>query len=187
MAKTYPEIDPDMAAWIRAQPLFFVASAPLTGDGHVNVSPRGLDTLRVLGGRRVAYLDLTGSGNETAAHLAENGRITVMFCAFEGKPRILRLFGRGAVVRPGEGEWERLRVEFPRGLPGVRQIVDIEVERIQTSCGYGVPLMDYVGQRETLVSWAEKKGEEGLNEYWRTKNATSIDGLAAPALGNRDT
>ena len=186
MAKTYPEIDPDMAAWIRAQPLFFVASAPLSADGHVNVSPRGLDTLRVLGGRRIAYLDLTGSGNETAAHLAENGRITVMFCAFEGKPRILRLFGRGRVVRPGEGEWERLRVEFPPEMPGARQIVDIEVDRIQTSCGYGVPLMDYQGQRETLVDWANKKGPDGLAEYWEKKNSRSIDGLPAPALTPRD-
>lgn len=182
MAKTYPEIDPDMAAWIRAQPLFFVASAPLAADGHVNVSPRGLDTLRVLGGRRAAYLDLTGSGNETAAHLAENGRITLMFCAFEGRPRILRLYGRGRVVRPGDDGWERLRVEFPPDLPGVRQIVDVEVERIQTSCGYGVPLMDYRGQRETLVEWAEKKGPHGLAEYWEKKNSRSIDDLPAPPL-----
>lgn len=180
MAKTHPDIDAEMADWIRAQPLFFVASAPLAGDGHVNVAPRGLDTLRILGPRRVAWLDLTGSGNETAAHLAENGRITVMFCAFEGRPRILRLYGRGRVVVAGDDDWQGLRERFPEGLPGVRQIVDVAVERIQTSCGFGVPLMTYSGQRDTLDAWSRKKGEAGLVDYRREKNRHSIDGLPAP-------
>lgn len=180
MAKLYPEIDAEMAAWIEAQPLFFNATAPLSEDGHVNVSPRGLDTFRVLGPREVAYLDLTGSGNETAAHLAENGRITLMFCAFTGKPRILRLYGQGMVVLPGDPEWDALRCLFPSTLKGERQIVRVDVRRIQTSCGFGVPIMEYRGQRDELVAWTEKKGPEGIAEYQATKNAVSIDGLPAP-------
>lgn len=183
MAATHPEITPEFAAWIGEQPLFFVASAPLAPEGHVNLSPRGLDTFRVLGPRQVAYLDLTGSGNETAAHLQENGRITVMFCAFTGKPRILRLYGRGRVIMPYDGEWPAHRHRFPTQLPGVRQIVVVDVERIQTSCGFGVPLMDYRGQRETLGEWAARKGPEGLEAYRRSKNAYSLDGLPAPDFG----
>ena len=182
MAKVYPEIDEEMAAWIQAQPLFFNASAPLDPDGHVNLSPRGLDTLRLLGPNQVAYLDLTGSGNETAAHLTENGRITLMFCAFTGRPRILRLYGKGRVVLPGDPQWGPLRPRFPADLPGVRQIVTVDVHRIQTSCGFGVPLMEYRGQREDLVQWAEKKGEEGIADYHLRKNSVSIDGLPAPGM-----
>ena len=177
--KLHDQIDEGMAEWIARQPLFFVASAPLSADGHINLSPRGLDSFRVLGPRRVGWLDLTGSGNETAAHLAENGRITVMFCAFEGDPRILRLFGRGRSVFPGSGEWESLREELPE-LPGARQIVTVEVERIQTSCGYGVPLMEPKGERSRLLEWAEKKGGDGLVEYREKNNRVSIDGLPAP-------
>ncbi len=175
--KVLNEIDAALAEWIAAQPLFFNASAPLAADGHINLSPRGLDSLRVLGPRRVAYLDLTGSGNETAAHLLENGRITLMFCAFEGEPRILRLFGRGRIVQPGDGDWEALIKHFDASLPGIRQIVDIELERIQTSCGYGVPLMSFQGERRRLLEWAEKKGYEGIRDYQARNNATSIDGL----------
>ncbi len=175
--KVLPEIDAALGEWITAQPLFFNASAPLAGDGHINLSPRGLDSFRVLGPRRVAYLDLTGSGNETAAHLRENGRVTIMFCAFEGEPRILRLFGRGRVVLPGDDDWTELLGHFNADLPGIRQIVDIEVERIQSSCGYGVPLMAFQGERERLLEWAEKKGEEGIADYQRRNNAVSIDGL----------
>jgi hypothetical protein len=182
MAKVLPEIDSELTAWIRAQPLFFVASAPLSGEGHVNLSPRGLDTLRVLGPHEVAFYDLTGSGNETAAHLAENGRITLMFCAFEGAPRILRLYGRGEVVRPDDPSWERLRPHFGEGLPTARQIVHIEVSRVQSSCGYGVPLMALQGERDDLQKWAEKKGAEGLVEYQQRNNSRSIDGLPAPGI-----
>lgn len=179
MAKVLPEIDAELAVWMAAQPLFFTATAPLAADGHVNLSPRGLDTFRVLGPHQVAWLDLTGSGNESAAHLVQNGRITVMFCAFAGPPRILRLYGRGEVVLPGDPAWAGLRPHFP-ALPGERQIVRVAVERIQTSCGAGVPLMDYRGQRDELLAWARNKGEDGMAEYRRQKNAVSIDGLPAP-------
>lgn len=181
MAKVLPEIDAALAEWIAAQPLFFVATAPLAADGHVNLSPRGLDTFRVLGPRTVAWLDLTGSGNESAAHLAENGRITVMFCALSGRSRILRLYGRGRVVSPPDAEWTALRPRFGE-FPGVRQLIVVEVERVQSSCGFGVPLLEVVGQRDELAAWALKKGEEGLVEYRRRKNAVSIDGLPAPGI-----
>lgn len=179
MAKLYSGIDAEMAAWIAAQPVFFVASAPLSAEGHVNCSPRGLDTLRVLGPNEVAWLDLTGSGNETAAHLAENGRITLMFCAFSGRPRILRLFGRGEVLLPDSEGFRRLRPHFP-DLPGVRQLIRVEVTRVQTSCGFGVPLMGFEGQRSELLDWAGRKGEEGLAAYRAERNARSIDGLTTP-------
>lgn len=182
MAKTHLEINQEMADWIANQPLFFNATAPLSAEGHVNLSPRGLDSFRVLGPREVAYLDITGSGNESAAHLAENGRITIMFCAFSGKPQILRLYGRGVVVRPGDRDWERLRAHFAGGVPGVRQIIHIDVERIQTSCGYGVPLMQFEQQRSNLLDWAEKKGEAGIIEYQHNNNSESIDGLKAPGI-----
>ena len=180
--KVHDAISPELAAWILEQPLFFNASAPLDGQGHVNLSPRGLDSLRLLDERRVAILDLTGSGNETAAHLAENGRITLMFCAFNGPPRILRLYGRGEVVLPNQARWPALRQRFPAELPGVRQIFEIQVERVQTSCGYGVPRMELVGQREDLIHWAEKKGAEGIRQYQAKNNRVSIDGLSAPTV-----
>ncbi len=186
MAKLYSEIDAEMEAWIEAQPMFFNATAPLSEDGHINLSPRGLDTLRVLGPREVAYLDLTGSGNETAAHLAENGRITLMFCAFSGKPKILRLYGQGMVVAPGEPEWDSLRCLFPASLRGERQIIRVDVRRIQSSCGFGVPLMEYKGQREELMAWTDKKGPEGISDYHARKNAVSIDGLPAPRMARKD-
>lgn len=182
MATVHPEIDAKMAAWIAAQPLYFNATAPLTADGHINLSPRGLDTLRVLGPREVAYLDLVGNSNESAAHLAENGRITLMFCAFSGAPQILRLFGTGEVLRPDHPRFPALREQFPPGQKGIRQLVHIRVRRVQTSCGFGVPLLDYVGQREELPRWAEKKGEAGLADYQRRNNSRSIDGLPAPGL-----
>lgn len=180
MSKTHPEIDQEMADWITAQPLFFNATAPLSAEGHINLSPRGLDSFRILGPQAVAYLDFTGSGNESAAHLAENARITIMFCAFSGEPRILRLYGKGEVMRPGDPGWDQLRAHFPADLPGVRQIVRIDLQRIQTSCGYGVPLMKYEGQRRDLVDWIEKKGEAGIAEYQRRNNSRSIDGLPSP-------
>lgn len=180
MAKTHPEIDAKLAAWINAQPMFFNATAPLAADGHVNLSPRGLDTFRILDPRQVAYLDLHGSGNETAAHLRENGRITLMFCAFSGRAKILRLYGRGELVLPGQADWEPLRGRFPADLPQPRQIVRVAVERIQSSCGFGVPLMELQGQREELTAWSERKGEEGLERYRREKNAYSIDGIPTP-------
>lgn len=172
-------------ALILAQPVFFVATAPLAGHGHVNVSPKGLDTLRILDANAVAYLDLTGSGNETAAHLGENGRITLMFCAFSGTPGIVRLYGRGTVVRPGEAQWGDLRRRFG-DLPGVRQIIRVDVRHTQTSCGFGVPEMTLAGQRDTLVGWALNKGPDGSLDYQRRRNARSIDGLPAPVPGSRE-
>jgi hypothetical protein len=179
MARTYTAITDELRSFIEAQHMFFVASAPLSGDGHVNVSPKGLDCLRVLGPRQVAYLDLTGSGNETSAHLQENGRITLMFCAFEGPPRILRLYGSGAAVLPGSPRWQELRPLFQH-YPGARQIIVAEIARVQTSCGFAVPLYSYSGQRDTLLRWSEAKGEQGLQEYRREQNTCSIDGLPTP-------
>lgn len=180
MAKVLPAIDEELATWIAAQPLFFNATAPLSPDGHINLSPRGLDTFRVLGPHEVAYLDFTGSGNESAAHIAENGRITLMFCAFDGDPRIIRLYGRGEVILPDSADWNDLRNRFPSELPPARQIVRVEVERVQSSCGFGVPLMTFNRQRDELLVWAEKKGEAGLREYQENNNRHSIDGLPAP-------
>lgn len=179
MAQTFDSITPSLADFIGAQPLFFVASAPLAEDGHINVSPKGLDTLRILTPNRVAYLDLTGSGNETSAHLAENGRITFMFCAFTGRPQILRLYGQGRVVLPGDAEWAELRPLFP-DHPGARQIIVADIALVQTSCGYAVPLMEYSGQRDTLVRWAAAKGEDELAAYRQAKNIVSLDGLPTP-------
>jgi hypothetical protein len=183
VGKEFAELDDDLRAFIARQHVFFVASAPLAADGHVNVSPKGLDTFRVLGPGTVAYLDLTGSGVETIAHLRENGRLTVMFCAFEGRPRILRLHGRGRVVEPGDMDWAAVSAEFPES-PGVRSVVVLDVERIADSCGYGVPLFEFVGDRPQLAEWAAKKGAEGLREYQSRKNRTSIDGL--PGLRSVD-
>lgn len=174
MAKFYPELDPSLRAFIARQHLYFVATAPRSG--RINLSPKGIDSFRVLDGNRVAYLDLTGSGNETAAHLLDNGRLTVMFCSFEGEPLILRLYGTGRVVGRRDGEWAELRPLFP-SLPGVRQIVTMDVDSVQTSCGGGVPLYAYQGERDALLRWAEKKGEQGLADYRREKNRLSIDGL----------
>lgn len=185
MAKLYDVITADLADFIAKQPVFFVASAPLAAHGHVNLSPKGLDCLRVLSERQVAYMDLTGSGNETSAHLAENGRITFLFCAFEDAPQILRLYGQGRVVLPGDDEWETLISHFTR-LPGARQIVVAEIERVQTSCGFAVPLMDFVGERDTLIRWAENRGETALQRYQQEKNETSIDGLPTP-IGQRQS
>jgi len=181
MAKVVECITAQLQAFIEAQPLFFVATAPLSPAGHVNLSPKGLDCFRVLSPSRVAYLDLTGSGNETAAHLQENARITFMFCAFEGSPRILRLYGTGGLVLPGQMEWAELAALFPE-YPGVRQIVVADIERVQTSCGFAVPLMEYVGQRDTLLRWAEARGDD-LRRYRQEKNSRSIDGLPTPYAG----
>lgn len=178
MAKVIENITPELREFIEAQHLFFVATAPLNG-GHVNVSPKGMDCLRVLSPMRVAYLDLTGSGNETSAHLLENGRVTIMFCAFEGAPRILRLYGQGRTILPDSPEWAEFAPNFTFYV-GTRQIMVIEVERVQTSCGFAVPFYDYVGERETLVKWAETKGEDGLDAYHKEKNVVSIDALPTP-------
>jgi hypothetical protein len=174
MAKFYPALDDKLKAFIARQHVFFVATAPQ--NGRINLSPKGLDSLRVLDDRRVAYLDLTGSGNETAAHLLADGRMTLMFCAFEGDHLILRLYGQGRTIKPGGPEWATLSPQFPP-LPGTRQIILLEIESLQTSCGAGVPLYKYQGEREALLRWVEKKGEQGVRDYQHEKNRVSIDGL----------
>lgn len=184
MADIHPEITPELRTWIEAQHLFFVASAPLTGDGHVNVSPKGMDCLRVLDAHTVAYLDMTGSGNETSAHITEagNGRLTMMWCAVKGPARILRLYGTGEVVLPGDANWPDLHALFPN-LPGTRQIIINHVSKVQTSCGYAVPLFDFIQQRDTLSKYWVQKADQ-LDTYHREKNAVSLDGLPTP-IGQR--
>jgi len=183
MARFYDSIPVELQEFIRAQRMFFVATAPLGASGRVNISPKGMDTFRILAPDRVAYLDLTGSGNETSAHVSENGRITFMFCAFEGKPMILRIYGRGRTVLPSDAQWETLKGLFP-DLAGTRQIIVADVTQVQTSCGYAVPFMEFKDQRDQLVKWCETKGPEKIETYWREKNVRSIDGLPTP-LGEK--
>jgi hypothetical protein len=166
-----------LAEWISGQRMFFVATAPLAADGLINCSPKGMDSFRILGPREVAYVDLTGSGVETIAHLRENGRIVFMFCGFEGAPQIVRLHGYGRVVLPGDARHELLRHQFP-DYPGARAVISATIDRISDSCGYAVPRYDFVEQRDTLVRWSKKRGVEGLREYRHDKNTRSIAGLA---------
>jgi hypothetical protein len=175
MGRVFELIDADLSNWISQQKMFFVATAPLSGDGLINCSPKGLDTLRVLGPNSVAYLDLHGSGVETIAHLRENGRIVIMLCALTGPPRIVRIYGRGQVCPAGSERFLKLAVMFPE-IPGARSLIEIDVMRISDSCGFGVPLFEFQTERSALVDWAAKKGDDGLREY-RQKNQTSIDGL----------
>ncbi len=177
MGKVLEALDDKLTEWIGRQHVFFVATAPSAG-GHVNLSPKGHDCLRVLDPTTVAYLDLTGSGAETIAHTRENGRITVMLCAFEGPPLILRLFGRGQAHPNGSPRYEELVGRFP-SIPGARSIMVVDVDRVQTSCGYSIPFMDYRDERPTLQQWATRQGEDGLREYWAERNGESIDGLPA--------
>ncbi len=177
MGKVLDALDPKLTDWIEQQHVFFVATAPSDG-GHVNLSPKGHDCFRVLDDRTVAYLDLTGSGAETIAHTRQNGRITVMFCAFSGPPLVLRLFGAGTAHPHGSARYEEVVGEFP-AVPGARSIVTVAVERVQTSCGFSIPLMEYQDERPTLQQWAERQGADGLAEYWVDRNAQSIDGLPA--------
>lgn len=178
MGKTYESITPELREWIEAQRMFFVATAPLAADNHINCSPKGGDAFRVLGPLEVAYADLTGSGIETVAHLRENGRIVVMFCAFEGGPKIVRLHGRGEAITVGDGRFAALKRQFSE-LVGLRAIIRITVTRISDSCGYAVPRYDFVEHRDVLDKWAETKGPAGLEDYRTQKNRTSIDGMPA--------
>ena len=178
MSKVFDGIDRAMRAWIDKQHVFFVATAPLASDGRVNVSPRGQDSFSVLDDHTVAWLDLTGSGAETIAHLNENGRICVMFCAFESRPRIVRLHGRGRVVLPGDELFDRVAAEHP-GHVGARAVIVVDVERVADSCGWGVPVMEFVEDRDIMRPWAEKKGEPGLERYRAKHNRESLDGLPA--------
>jgi hypothetical protein len=176
MGKLHESIKPAHKEFIEKQHLFFVATAPLSADGRVNVSPKGLDCFRVLSDTRVAYMDLISSGNETSAHTLENGRITIMFCSFEGSPTILRLYGKGFTVLRDADEWENYSQYFTI-YPSTRQIIVADIDLVQTSCGFGVPLYDFVGDRDIHFDWAEKKGNDGLMEYVEKNNLKSLDGL----------
>jgi predicted pyridoxine 5'-phosphate oxidase superfamily flavin-nucleotide-binding protein len=176
MGRVLHGISAQLTEFLESQPVFFVATAPSDPEGHVNCSPKGLDTFRVLDEHTVAYLDLTGSGIETVAHLRDNGRITLMFCAFDGRPEIVRLSGRGRVVPTDDVAAPALLARFPE-FPGARSVVVVDVERISSSCGFGVPRMTYDTARDELLGWAGKKGAAGIREYWAEKNAVSIDGL----------
>ena len=179
MGDTHAGIEGEIRGFIEKQHVFFVATAPLGGSGHVNLSPKGMDdAFRVIDARTVAYLDYTGSGAETIAHLRENGRIVIMLCAFEGPPRIVRLHGRGEVLEPSHADFARLRGLFAETRT-VRSIIRIAVDRVSDSCGYGVPLYKYERQRSQLTDWCDRMGEDGLRAYQKKKNAASIDGLPA--------
>jgi hypothetical protein len=176
MGKFYNSMTDAHIEFIKKQKIFFTASAPLSAQGHINLSPKGLDSFRILSQTRVAYMDIIGSGNETSAHISENRRITFMFCAYEGPPNILRLYGKGYTVLPGDGEWNDLTKLFTVH-PAIRQFIIADIDKVQTSCGFGVPLYEYIGEREHSYKWAEAKGTDGLNQYMKEKNTTSLDGL----------
>ena len=176
MGKFHNTIQEQHTEFILHQKMFFVATAPLRADGHVNLSPKGLDSFKVLSPTRVAYMDIVGSGNETSAHILENKRITFMFCAFDGPPNILRLYGRGFTVLPHAPEWEELSTHFELYL-STRQIIVADIDLVQTSCGFSVPLYEYSGERDHAHKWAETKGIEGLKKYQLDKNRVSLDGL----------
>lgn len=177
MGKTYEKIDEKLAAWVNEQQMFFVGTAPLSGDGLINCSPKGgADTFIILDEHTVAYLDFTGSGVETIAHIKENGRVVLMFCAFTGAPNIVRFHGKGEVIEQHHPEFHALRARFP-DYPGVRSIIRVYVERVSDSCGFGVPRYDYVGQRDAMQKHAEHLGPEKVLEYQSTRNHSSLDGL----------
>jgi hypothetical protein len=179
MAQMYEALSQRHCEFIADQKMYFVGTA--TSDSRINVSPKGMDSLRVIDPKRVAWLNVTGSGNETSAHVQADSRMTLMFCAFEGTPLILRLYGKARVIHPGDPDWASLYALFTP-LPGARQIFDLDIRHVQTSCGMGVPLYDYQSQRGQLEPWAEKKGDAGLRDYWTLKNQTSIDGLPTRIL-----
>lgn len=179
MGKEHDQITADHKAFIENQRMFFVCTAPLSAEGHINLSPKGFDCFRILSPSRVGYLDIVGSGNETSAHLLENGRITFMFCAFDGPPKILRLYGKGKTVLPGDNEWNELSKQFTI-LPATRQIIVADIFKVKSSCGFGIPLYDYKEERDHAFKWAGNKGEDGLEEYKKEKNMVSIDGLPTP-------
>lgn len=173
MAEQFPQLEPNHIEFIQAQHMFFVGTA---GEaGRINVSPKGMDTFRVVNENRVIWLNLTGSGNETAAHVLENGRMTVMFCSFDRQPLILRLYGTAKAVHISDPDWTELVSSFPE-FTGARQVFDLQLEMVQSSCGYAIPFYEMAGERETLTKWADNKGREGVETYWVEKNHTSIDG-----------
>lgn len=176
MGRQYAELSEKHIQFITAQKIFFVGTA--TADSRVNISPKGMDSLRILGNTRIAWLNVTGSGNESSAHVQQNPRMTMMFCAFDGPPLILRLYGAAKVVHKNDAEWRHLYTLF-EPLPGARQIFDVTIDLVQTSCGMGVPYFSHTADRELLSEWATKKGDDGLKQYWEDKNQTSIDGISS--------
>lgn len=174
MADFFEKLEDKHVAFIEKQPMFFTATA--AENARINLSPKGMDSFRVLGPNQVAYLDMVGSGNETAAHLLADGRITIMFCSFDRNALIMRLFGKGRMVQKDDPEWGELIAHF-NALPSIRQIMVMDVQSVQTACGWGVPQMELIGERPTMSKWAEKKGEDGLKLYKEEKNSASIDGL----------
>lgn len=183
MAKFYSEINNSLQNFIKEQKLFFTATAPK--KGRINLSPKGINTFRCLDHKTVAYLDLTGSGNETSAHLQEESRMTIMFCSFSEQPLILRLYGQAKVIRPRDRDWSTFHSYFD-SLPGERQIIVLDVDSVQTSCGFGVPMYEFQEDRKSLIEWAEQKGEQGIYEYWQIKNLKSIDGLPTKLLSDSE-
>lgn len=183
MGKLHESIKPAHKKFIEKQNMFFVATAPLSAGGRVNLSPKGLDCFRVLSEHKVAYMDLISSGNETSAHTKENGRITIMFCSFEGAPNILRLYGKGHAVLPGTDEWNEYIPHFTI-YPSTRQLIVADIDLVQTSCGFGVPLYNFVGHRDIHFEWAEKKGADGLVDYVQQNNLKSLDGLPTDLAAN---
>jgi Pyridoxamine 5'-phosphate oxidase len=179
MARFHEKLTPELGDFITRQHVFFVASA--AANGRINLSPKGMNTFRVLDEGRVAYLDLTGSGNETSGHILHDGRLTIMLCSFDEKPLILRLYGRGQVVHPRDPEWADLIARFTQ-FPGQRQIIVLHIDSLQTSCGFGVPQFTQAVERQTLIEWSEKKGTDGIRKYWAEKNQKTIDGLETKLL-----
>ncbi|KGL60139.1 Pyridoxamine 5'-phosphate oxidase [Polaribacter sp. Hel1_33_78] len=179
MSKFYTKITSRLQKFIEAQKIFFIATAP--NSGRINLSPKGMDSFRVINENRVLWLNVTGSGNETAAHLNENKRITIMFCSFEKVPNILRLYGKGKEIKPNDATWNKVISLFSE-TPGTRQIFDITIESAQTSCGMSIPFYEFKGERNDLNNWAENQGEENIKQYWEDKNQTSIDGLPTNIL-----
>lgn len=181
MANRYPQLNTTLVEFIERQKLFFVATAGR--DGKVNVSPKGMDTLRVLDHNHVVWLNLTGSGNETAAHLLDSNRMTLMFCSFDRNPLILRLYGEAETVHPRDHAWMQMIGYFPQ-YAGARQIFNLRIELVQTSCGFAVPMYEFIGERNTLEGWSKKKGDTGIREYWSEKNRISLDGNDTGILDN---
>jgi hypothetical protein len=174
MGKQLQKLTPSLQKFISVQKIFFVATA--MNKGRINISPKGIDTFRILDDKKICWLNLTGSGNETATHVLHDGRMTILFSAFEGPPKIVRLYGTASVLHPGDVEFGALSTLFPE-IPGMRQIFDMTIELVQISCGMGVPLMTYESERDELIQWAREKGEAGLRDYRTKKNSTSLDGL----------
>ena len=180
MAKKFTSLTTEHHEFIKAQKLFFVATAD--SESRINLSPKGMDSFRLTNNNTALWLNMTGSGNETAAHVLADGRMTMMFCAFEGKPTILKLYGKARAIHPRDAEWEKLVQKFPT-TPGARQIFELDIDLVITSCGMAVPFFDYKEERGQLNNWAEKKGTEGLNDYWLEKNKISLDGKPTGITG----